>query len=403
MKELPDWVQDELEKEANIEKNRQITTKYEIENFEAVSRLVNTIVKVIVKDISLDNFLKVLKNQFPDLDKEKIQSMALDIAQKRFWPLREWLGGTEKLIKDLGGELPKEGSEGWKEESKKTSASSGEQKLGSPEEEKERKEEAGSQEAPVEPEGDSTQSKQGRKEGAEPPKDLPSDERSEAKEGEKELAGALKVKKGTDEEREKEKKKKARLVKKPIKELKKEFPQVKDQPLSSNPLEVEEMEGEVRPTVKNWLKDYRYRMGAGYHDNMQRRSYLFRTKNGEKLDSTERKIISELLKSADEREPLPFDPETKKIVISELVSKEGKLSKKKKKPQSKPEVKRKRESRDSFSGSPKRDVPPGFEEVQKEDKEGEKQKESGPPKSSSGGAGGKPEPDPNGKTLDLSK
>lgn len=250
LKELPEWVQDEISKQEIPDVNREIAKSYGL-NLARTSQLVNIIARTLVKEISLGNFKKALKDQFRNLSDSEIDGMALEVAKKRFWPLKDWLSGTESLIKKLGGKPP-------------------EKKKVSPPSESEKK---------------------------------------------------------TQRRKKKEEPKKAKNIERiSFRKALSEYSEIKSQKLTSESLELENFDRPVKPTLENWLQDYKEKMGAGYHDSMQRSQYLFRTKNGKKLDSSERKIISAILEAFDEREEIPVNPGLQKVILSELVAKKEEKS-----------------------------------------------------------------------------
>lgn len=93
----------------------------------------------------------------------------------------------------------------------------------------------------------------------------------------------------------------------------KEFEKIGEQLLSSGPLKLRVFPEMVRPSVKNWIADYRDHLGSGKHGTMERGSYLFHSENGKKLTSLERRKVAEVLKSLDEGTELAIDVQNQKI------------------------------------------------------------------------------------------
>jgi len=102
---LPDDIKDAMSSIENAEINGKIAEKYQLEE-EKISLLVNVIARVILKEISLMDFPRSLKDAL-NIDVETTKAMALDIAIRRFLPLKNHLGDVESLIRKLGGEVPK--------------------------------------------------------------------------------------------------------------------------------------------------------------------------------------------------------------------------------------------------------------------------------------------------------
>jgi len=103
----------------------------------------------------------------------------------------------------------------------------------------------------------------------------------------------------------------------PIKELLEKKEGINNQFITSKPIQLKN-DGEKNATVKNWLQDYRERVGAPPHSSMERTEYLFKSENGKRLDESERKILGGVLKSYDEGGNLPVDPVSGKLVLSEI-------------------------------------------------------------------------------------
>lgn len=301
IKKLPSKVQQKLASKKTVEKNKEIAKKHGL-SLEEAGRMVNIISRTITKDIALENFQRALRDQFPDFNKEKIRNMALDIAKRRFLPLKEWLKGAEDLVRDLGGKT----REIERLRDKETERLRDQEIKGD-----EDKVAAGL--APAE----AAEDRAAPRAATTGPEDLDTKTQSRHKHTPKES------KHPSGQAAEGEQPIGAGIVKKPIREGLQEFPQLKDQHITSQPIMIEEFNKPVKPTLGNWLKDYLQRMGAGYHDSMQRSTYLYKTENAQKLDASEKMILSEILKSYDEKIPIPINPENQKIVLSELISQDS--------------------------------------------------------------------------------
>jgi len=91
------------------------------------------------------------------------------------------------------------------------------------------------------------------------------------------------------------------------------YPIALQQIATTQPIKSEAYDQFVRPSIKNWLDDYREKMGTGKHTSMQRNQYLFDTENTKKLSAIERQKIAELIESYDEGRQMIFDKANKKI------------------------------------------------------------------------------------------
>lgn len=98
------------------------------------------------------------------------------------------------------------------------------------------------------------------------------------------------------------------------------FPGIGEQLVTSSPIKLKLFPQPVRPSVKNWIEDYRQAMGIQKHGMMERGNYLFHGENGKKLTSGERKKLAEILRSLDEDVTLKVDPERQEIVFDQLES-----------------------------------------------------------------------------------
>jgi len=103
-----------------------------------------------------------------------------------------------------------------------------------------------------------------------------------------------------------------------IENLIKKFPKVTDQIISREPIKLL-FNGEwVKPTVSNWLADYRAYAGVGQHEVNERSDYLLRSSNVQNLSTVERERLGLLLRSYDERYLLPFSSTRQEIVFDRV-------------------------------------------------------------------------------------
>ncbi len=104
IKKMPEFVQEAMASMESVEINGQIGKKYNLSG-EEIGDMVGVIAYTILKDISLRNFPGVLKEKLR-LSPSTAKIIALDIALKKFLPLRKHLVGIESLIASLGGKIP---------------------------------------------------------------------------------------------------------------------------------------------------------------------------------------------------------------------------------------------------------------------------------------------------------
>lgn len=102
---LPNWVQDAISDIQNTKINAKIYSNFKLTN-EQIDKLLNILILLYGRKISLLELPNILITEL-DLDKKTAENLTLALAQKHFWLMQEYIGGVEKLIKTLGGELPK--------------------------------------------------------------------------------------------------------------------------------------------------------------------------------------------------------------------------------------------------------------------------------------------------------
>lgn len=130
-----------------------------------------------------------------------------------------------------------------------------------------------------------------------------------------------------DQEKEKEqekreaeiavKKEQVRIDRISLQEALEKYPKLGEQTISTNMLK-SKFSGELlKPSIKNWIKDYRDNVGSLKHDSLERVNFLFHGENGKRLTNLERMRVTLLFKSLEENTPLSIDPE-KQIVIFDL-------------------------------------------------------------------------------------
>jgi len=96
-----------------------------------------------------------------------------------------------------------------------------------------------------------------------------------------------------------------------------QYSQLGEQLITSSPIKLKIFPQPVRPSIKNWIEDYRSAMGAQRHGTMERGNYLFHSENTKNLVSGDRKKLAEVLRSLDEDVALKVDPERQEIVFQQ--------------------------------------------------------------------------------------
>ncbi|MFA7208662.1 MAG: hypothetical protein WC120_00095 [Parcubacteria group bacterium] len=103
----------------------------------------------------------------------------------------------------------------------------------------------------------------------------------------------------------------------PLGEILKQFPEIGEQTITSNRIQILSFPEPARPSIKNWLADYTSILGNEPHDSIARGNYLFHEKNTQNLNSDDRNRLAYILKSFDEKTPVTVDKTNKQIVFSD--------------------------------------------------------------------------------------
>jgi len=96
----------------------------------------------------------------------------------------------------------------------------------------------------------------------------------------------------------------------------KKFPNIGEQPITSMPIKLQYFPDRVKPSVKNWIADYRGKLGNGKHSSVERGDFLFHSENGKPLSPLERMRVAQILKSLDENLEVEIDSGTQQIIFS---------------------------------------------------------------------------------------
>ena len=94
-----------------------------------------------------------------------------------------------------------------------------------------------------------------------------------------------------------------------------EYRHIAEQMLTAEKIKLRGSVELVRPSLGNWLKAYREELGVGFHEPVQRGSFLFQSQNGKRLSSDERARLNLILKSVEEEFPLEIDTEHQTIIF----------------------------------------------------------------------------------------
>jgi|GEM_PF-2516356 len=118
------------------------------------------------------------------------------------------------------------------------------------------------------------------------------------------------------------------LFQKPLREAVEKNRSILDQLITLNPLKLDDSEDPVRPTLRNWLKDYIAKKGSGRHSSLQRNEFLFGSENGRKLETSERTLLSKILESYDEPSVrLPLLGEKGLLAVEKMLKEAGQNAK----------------------------------------------------------------------------
>lgn len=125
-----------------------------------------------------------------------------------------------------------------------------------------------------------------------------------------------------------EREKESMLPQKPLREAVEKNRSILDQLITLNPLKLDDSENLVRPTLRNWLKDYIAKKGSGRHSSLQRNEFLFGSENGRKLEMPERTLLSKILESYDEPSVrLPLSDEKGLLAVEKMLKEAGQNAK----------------------------------------------------------------------------
>ena len=121
--------------------------------------------------------------------------------------------------------------------------------------------------------------------------------------------------KAEEVKKEEQKKQQANIVKLPLLQVIQKYPKIGEQPVTGSPIKLRGFPAPARPSIKNWLADYRENLGAGHHGVVERGNYLFHGENAKKLNSNERQKLAWILKSLEEDAPLEINISSEIIIF----------------------------------------------------------------------------------------
>jgi hypothetical protein len=94
------------------------------------------------------------------------------------------------------------------------------------------------------------------------------------------------------------------------------YPEIGEQLVTSDRINVLNFPEPARPSVKNWIADYTSVLGYEDHSAIVRGNFIFHSPNTQKLNNVDRQKLAQLLKSFDEKTPLTINKNTKQIIFS---------------------------------------------------------------------------------------
>lgn len=103
----------------------------------------------------------------------------------------------------------------------------------------------------------------------------------------------------------------------PISEAITVYRKLGDQLITNSPIKIAQFPAPARPSIKNWIVDYRQKAGAQKHGMVERGNFIFNSENAKGLSSGERQKVAFILKSLDENFPLEIDKINERVIFPE--------------------------------------------------------------------------------------
>ncbi|EKE19849.1 MAG: hypothetical protein ACD_8C00096G0002 [uncultured bacterium] len=97
-----------------------------------------------------------------------------------------------------------------------------------------------------------------------------------------------------------------------------DFPHLAEQNITDSQIKLRSLPTPVRPSIKNWIKDFHDSLGARKHSPIDRGNFLFHSDNAKKLSPVDRQKLGTILKSLDEETLLTIDTENEKVVFEDI-------------------------------------------------------------------------------------
>ena len=125
----------------------------------------------------------------------------------------------------------------------------------------------------------------------------------------------------------------ASIIKISIFQALKKYPGVGEQLITANRIRIGNNPEPIKPSVRNWIMDYRHTKGDDVYEDLERGNYLFHGKNTSKLTFPERQKLSLILKSLDNNTLLSIDTRRRQIIFPQTkIAAEQKMSSAEKQP-----------------------------------------------------------------------
>jgi hypothetical protein len=95
----------------------------------------------------------------------------------------------------------------------------------------------------------------------------------------------------------------------------KQYPELGEQLITSNKIDLRNFPYPVRPSIKNWIADYTFTLGYEKHESMARSQYLFQGANTKTLPAQDLEKLAYLLKAFDENSPITINKNTNQVIF----------------------------------------------------------------------------------------
>ena len=99
-----------------------------------------------------------------------------------------------------------------------------------------------------------------------------------------------------------------------LSEALKDYPDLGEQLITSQKINLRSFPYPVRPSIKNWLADYTSLLGYESHGSMARSQYIFQGANAKNLSEQDKNRLAYILKAFDENSPITLNKNTSQII-----------------------------------------------------------------------------------------